>query len=40
MIGAQTRAAIREFQTSIGMSADGRAGARVLEALRASAPQR
>jgi len=40
MIGAKTRAAIREFQASIGMSADGRAGARVLEALRAAAPQR
>jgi lytic murein transglycosylase len=40
MIGAKTRAAIREFQMSIGMSADGRAGAQVLEALRASAPRR
>ena len=34
MIGAKTRAAIREFQASVGMSVDGRAGARVLNALR------
>jgi hypothetical protein len=35
MIGAKSRAAINEFQTSVGMKADGRAGQRVLQALRA-----
>ncbi len=34
MIGARTRAAIREFQRARGMTADGRAGGRLLEALR------
>jgi lytic murein transglycosylase len=37
MIGAKTREAIRSFQTAQGLPADGRAGARVLEALRAPA---
>ncbi len=36
MIGAKSRAAINEFQTSVGMKADGRAGQRLLQALRAS----
>jgi lytic murein transglycosylase len=35
MIGAKTRAAIREFQRANGLSADGRAGGRLLDALRA-----
>jgi len=35
MIGAKSRAAINEFQTSVGMKADGRAGQRLLQALRA-----
>jgi lytic murein transglycosylase len=34
MVGAKTRAAIREFQANNGLSADGRAGGKVLEALR------
>lgn len=38
IIGARTRAAIEAFQTSMGLAVDGRAGARVLNALRASAP--
>ena len=36
MIGTKSRAAISEFQTSVGMKADGRAGQRVLQALRAA----
>jgi lytic murein transglycosylase len=40
LIGTRTRAAIREFQTSAGMVADGRAGARELNALRAANQQR
>lgn len=36
MIGTKSRAAISEFQTSVGMKADGRAGHRVLQALRAA----
>ena len=35
MIGAKSRAAINEFQTAAGMKADGRAGQRLLQALRA-----
>jgi len=35
MIGPRTRAAISTFQTSIGQPANGRAGQRVLHALRA-----
>jgi peptidoglycan hydrolase-like protein with peptidoglycan-binding domain len=34
MIGPRTRAAIEAFQASVGLPADGRAGARVLKALR------
>lgn len=40
IIGTRTRTAIRDFQTSAGMQADGRAGGRVLKALRAARPQR
>jgi lytic murein transglycosylase len=36
IIGARTRAAIGEFQKSIGSKPDGRAGQRVLQALRAA----
>jgi peptidoglycan hydrolase-like protein with peptidoglycan-binding domain len=36
MIGTKSRSAISEFQTSIGMKADGRAGQRVLQTLRAA----
>lgn len=36
MIGTKSRLAISEFQTSIGMKSDGRAGQRVLQALRAA----
>ncbi len=39
MIGAKSRQAISEFQTSIGMKPDGRAGQRVLLALRAAKPK-
>jgi len=35
MIGAKSRSAIRDFQTSQGLTVDGRAGLRVLNALRA-----
>ncbi len=35
MIGARTRRAIAQFQTAAGLEADGRAGARVLQALKA-----
>ncbi|MFZ4710883.1 MAG: peptidoglycan-binding protein [Zwartia sp.] len=35
-MGTKSRAAISEFQTSIGMKSDGRAGQRVLQALRAA----
>ena len=34
MIGSRTRDAIRSFQSAQGMAVDGRAGGRVLEALR------
>jgi peptidoglycan hydrolase-like protein with peptidoglycan-binding domain len=34
MIGTKSRLAISEFQTSVGMKADGRAGQRVLQTLR------
>ena len=37
-IGPKTRAAIEAFQVSAGLPADGRAGTRVLGALRAAAP--
>lgn len=37
MIGAKTRAAIREFMASRGSAMEGRAGGRVLDALRAAA---
>jgi peptidoglycan hydrolase-like protein with peptidoglycan-binding domain len=33
-IGPRTRAAIEAFQTSVGLPVDGRAGARVLNALK------
>ena len=39
MIGAKTRAAIREFQRASGLADDGRAGGRVLEALRTAKPR-
>jgi lytic murein transglycosylase len=39
MIGAKSRSAISEFQTSIGVKPDGRAGQRVLLALRAAKPK-
>ncbi|MEK6591872.1 MAG: lytic murein transglycosylase [Pseudomonadota bacterium] len=39
IIGARTRAAIESFQTSAGLAADGRAGGRVLKALRQTSPQ-
>jgi lytic murein transglycosylase len=38
IIGARTRTAIESFQKSAGLSADGRAGARVLRALQVSPP--
>src|SRR5688572_27215450 len=38
VIGPRTRTAIGEFQLSAGMPVDGRAGTRVLNALKASAP--
>src|SRR5690606_1405901 len=36
MIGSRTREAIRSYQTSRGLAADGRAGGRLLEDLRAA----
>jgi lytic murein transglycosylase len=36
IVGARTRTAIRAFQASAGLAQDGRAGVRVLQALRAS----
>jgi len=39
LIGARTRAAIKEYQISAGMAVDGRAGARVLKALQSTSPQ-
>ena len=36
IVGARTRTAIRAFQASAGLTQDGRAGTRVLQALRAS----
>jgi hypothetical protein len=39
-IGPRTRAAIEAFQTSAGLPVDGRAGARVLKALKEAAPPR
>ncbi|MBY0439249.1 MAG: lytic murein transglycosylase [Burkholderiales bacterium] len=36
IVGARTRAALRAFQASAGLAQDGRAGLRVLQALRAS----
>ena len=38
VIGARTRAAIESFQAAAGLQVDGRAGMRVLEALRRSEP--
>jgi lytic murein transglycosylase len=38
LVGDKTRKAIRDFQTSVGMTADGRAGQRVLQALRTATP--
>jgi len=38
IIGSSTRSAIQAFQASAGLPADGRAGARVLQALQAGAP--
>lgn len=40
MIGTRTRAAIRDYQSANGMTADGRAGGRLLEHLRAAAARR
>lgn len=40
MIGSRTRAAIRAFQADTGAPADGRAGGRLLDALRAATPKR
>jgi lytic murein transglycosylase len=39
-IGPRTRGAIESFQASVGLPIDGRAGARVLKALREAEPQR
>jgi lytic murein transglycosylase len=39
IIGARTRQAIEAFQAAAGLEVDGRAGRRVLEALRAPPPQ-
>ena len=39
MIGSKTREAIKQFQTQNGLPADGRAGQRVLKALRTAASQ-
>ena len=39
MIGTKTRTAIREFQRANGLPDDGRAGGRLLEALRAVKPR-
>ena len=39
MIGTKTRAAIREFQRANGLPDDGRAGGRLLEALRVGKPR-
>ena len=36
MIGARTREALKLEQAALGLAADGRAGQRVLQALRAS----
>jgi len=38
IVGARTRTAIRAFQASAGLPQDGRAGMRVLQALRAAGP--
>jgi peptidoglycan hydrolase-like protein with peptidoglycan-binding domain len=38
MIGPRTRAAIEAFQISAGLPVDGRAGSRVLGALRSRTP--
>ena len=38
IVGARTRTAIRAFQASAGLAQDGRAGLRVLQALRTSTP--
>ncbi len=38
MIGSNTRAAIREVQPQLGLEADGRAGQRLLKALRKTTP--
>jgi lytic murein transglycosylase len=40
MIGPRTRAAIEAFQISAGLPVDGRAGARVLKALKEATPPR
>jgi lytic murein transglycosylase len=40
MIGPKTRAALREFQAGNGLPADGRAGGRTLDALRAPGTKR
>jgi lytic murein transglycosylase len=40
LIGAKTRSAIRDFQQSVGLPVDGRAGQRVLRALRAASANR
>lgn len=40
MIGPRTQAAIRAFQSKLGISGDPRAGGRLLDALRAAAAKR
>jgi glucose-6-phosphate 1-epimerase len=40
ILGARTRAAVAAFQKASGLAPDGRAGRRVLDALRRAAPQR
>jgi peptidoglycan hydrolase-like protein with peptidoglycan-binding domain len=39
MIGARTREALKQVQDELGLVADGRAGQRVLQALRAAGPR-
>jgi len=39
MIGSKTREAIKQFQAENGLPQDGRAGQRVLKALRTAASQ-
>jgi peptidoglycan hydrolase-like protein with peptidoglycan-binding domain len=37
LVGARTREAIRAFQSARGLTADGRAGTKLLDALRVAA---